>query len=151
MALYFLDTSALVKLYVREAGTEAMLAVAMPRTGNELGVLSLSTVEFRSALRRRQRAGDVDEATANEILTLFESHMENRFLTQPTTETVIGSALGLVDRHFLRAYDAVQLAGCLALAATRGQCVFACSDEVLLKAAQAEGASTFDPTREKAR
>jgi uncharacterized protein len=144
--LYFLDTSALVKLYVREEGTEAMLELARPQSGNEFGLLTLAAVEVRSAVRRRERMGDIDDGTASEILMLFESHLENRFIRQPLTEAVIEHGSKLVDRYFLRAYDAIQLSACLALASSRGECTFACSDQSLLKAAQAEGLSTFDPT-----
>ena len=42
MALYYLETSALVKLYVREPGTERMLALAARSSENRLAVLALS-------------------------------------------------------------------------------------------------------------
>jgi uncharacterized protein len=149
VALYFLDTSALAKLYIREEGTDSMLALTKVGQGNEFALLSIGTVEFRSALRRRQRAGDVDEPTASEILALFASHREERFIVQPLTETVIDGATDLVDRHFLRAYDAIQLSGCLTLASNRSGCIFTCSDEDLLKAARSEGLLTFDPAAQK--
>lgn len=145
MALYYLDTSALVKLYVREEGTDAMLGLTAGKLENEFALLSLSAVEFRSALRRRQKAGDVEERATSDIFTLYESHLEQRFIVQPLTEAIVDGALGIVDRYFLRAYDAVQLSGCLALASSRSACTFACSDEDLLKAARSEGLSTFDP------
>lgn len=149
MPLYFLDTSALVKLYVSEEGTNEMLALVQPGQQNELGILSVSAIEFRSALRRRQRSGDVEEAAVAEILNLFESHLKERLITQRLTDSVIDSAAALVDRHFLRAYDAFQLSGCLALASSRGDCIFACSDGALLRAAQEEALTTFDPTAKR--
>jgi uncharacterized protein len=149
VALYFLDTSALAKLYIREEGTDSMLALTKAEYGHEFALLSIATVEFRSALRRRQHAGDIDEPTASEILTLFASHRDERFIVQPLTETVIDSAADLVDRHVLRAYDAIQLSGCLTLVSNRSGCVFTCSDEDLLKAARTEGLLTFDPAAKK--
>ena len=53
MAFYYLYTSALVKLYVREPGTERMLALAARSSENRLAVLALAQVELRSAVRRR--------------------------------------------------------------------------------------------------
>jgi len=149
VALYFLDTSALAKLYVREEGTDSILALTKAEHGNEFALLSIATLEFRSAVRRRQRAGDIDEPTASEILTLFGSHREERFIVQPLTEAVIDGAARLIDRHFLRAYDAVQLSGCLTFASNRSACIFTCSDEVLLQAARSEGLLTFDPAAQK--
>jgi predicted nucleic acid-binding protein len=60
LALLYLDTSALVKLYVQEQGTEKMLELAHPDTGNRLVILSLSRIEFRAAVRRRAKLGYID-------------------------------------------------------------------------------------------
>lgn len=151
MAFYFLDTSALVKLYIQEEGTAAVLALTKPRETNDFGILSLAAVELRSALRRRERAGDINAAAVSEILDLFESHMRARFIVQPVTEPVIESAASLVDRHFLRAYDAVQLSACMSLASSRGDCTFTCSDESLIAAARAEGLSILNPAAKSGR
>jgi hypothetical protein len=43
--------------------------------------------------------------------------MEARFIRQMINETVIDTALEMIDRYALRAYDSVQLAGCLVLSA----------------------------------
>jgi predicted nucleic acid-binding protein len=56
-------------------------------------------------------------------------------------------ACDLLDRHSLRAYDAVQLAGCLVLEASRAaeRTVFVCSDAALLDAAQSEHLEILNP------
>lgn len=115
MAVYYLETSALVKLYVREPGTERLLRLANSTKGNQFSVLTLSQVEFHSAIRRRERAGDIDHNIANLILDRFGIHMQTRFLRQVLTESVLDSASEILDRYALRAYDAVQLAACLEL------------------------------------
>lgn len=107
MSVYYLDTSALVKLYVREPGSEQMLRLANASGGNTLAVLGLSRVEFRSAVRRRQRAGDVTEDIAGQLIARMEGHLRSIYLVQPLTELVVEEATALVDRHALRAYDAV--------------------------------------------
>jgi hypothetical protein len=57
-------------------------------------------------------------------------------------------ASALVDRHALRAYDAVQLAGYVALRGSTGTevPVFVCSDHALLEAARLEGIPILDPS-----
>lgn len=146
MGLFFLDTSALAKLYVRELGTDDMLELADDASA-DLTLLSISAVELRSALRRRQREGDITDEEAEEIASAFAVHLETRFLRQPVTEGIIQIALGLVDRHLLRAYDAIQLAGCLALRVSSGDVnpVFVCADHALSAAARAEGLATLVP------
>jgi len=144
--LYFLDTSALVKLYVREPGTDRLLPLVTDRPENRFAVSSISAVEVRSAIRRRQRAGDVDPDVAAEILDAVRSHLETRFVRQSVNDTVIEIAQEMIDRHALRAYDAIQLAACLVVGATsREGITFVCSDHRLLEAARSEQLSVFDP------
>jgi uncharacterized protein len=145
LGFYFLDTSALVKLYVQEPGTDRLLPL-MDRPDNRFAVLSISAVEVRSAIRRRQRAGDIDASVAAAILDDVRSHMETRFIRQMINETVIDTALEMIDRYALRAYDAIQLAGCLVVCATAAEAfVFVCSDHRLLEAAQSEQLRILDP------
>lgn len=147
MALYYLETSALVKLYVREPGTDRLLQLANNSVENRFAVLTLSQVEFRSAIRRRERAGDIDPTLAGLILDRFQQHVETRFLRQVLTDAVLDGASEMIDRYALRAYDAIQLAGCLALKTAVGvePLAFVCSDQHLLEAARSELLSILDP------
>ncbi len=147
MALYFLETSALVKLYVREAGTERLLELAAHAKGNQLAILSLAKVELHSAIRRRERSGELASTAADQLLALFHLHLEARFLLQQVSEHLLDTASVMIDRHGLRAYDAVQLAGYLVLRNSAGENVpvFVCADQSLLVAAQREGAPVIDP------
>lgn len=148
MALYYLETSALVKLYVLESGTERLLLLTDRSSGNRFAILSLSQVEFRSAIRRRERNGEIPASVANELLSAFKRHSETRFVTQMVSDFVLDIAAALVDRYALRAFDAIQLAGYAALkdAAGSDAPIFVCSDQGLLAAAKLEGALVLDPT-----
>jgi uncharacterized protein len=147
LALYYLDTSALVKLYVLESGTDRLLQLANDSPEHRLAVLAISPVEARSAIRRRERAGDIDPKTAALILDRLRQHMESKFLRQPLNDVVLDGALELIDRYALRTYDAIQLSGCLVLKAAVGTepPTFVCSDQALLSAARSELLSVFDP------
>ena len=146
MALYFLDTSALVKLYVQEPGTDQLLHLISDQPENRFAVLAISVVEVRSAIRRRQRAGDIEASLANAVLESLQRHMESRFLRQAVNDTVIDTALEMIDRYALRAYDAVQLAGCLVIRGAAAEAfTFVCSDHRLLEAARSEQLRVLDP------
>lgn len=148
MALFYLETSALVKLYVQEPGSEHLLQLASETAENRLAVLVLSPVEVRSAVRRRERSGDIDHPTARLILSRLQQHMEGRFVRQPLSEVVLDGAQEMIDRYALRAYDAIQLAGCLALRMASGDTdmpTFVCSDRQLLEAARSELLPVVDP------
>jgi hypothetical protein len=71
LALYFLDTSALVKVYGQEPGTDRLLSLIIDRPENRFAVLAIPIVEMRSAIRRRQRAGDIETEIAAAILDQF--------------------------------------------------------------------------------
>jgi len=145
--LYFLDTSALVKLYVQEAGTDRLLRLVGASTETRLALLSLSVVEVRSAIRRRQRTGDIDQDAADFVLGALQKHLESRYLRKSINDTLIDTALDAVDRYALPAYDAMQLAGCLVLCASeRRSWTFVCSDQQLLEAARSADLSVLDPT-----
>jgi len=150
LAFYFLETSALVKLYVRESGTERVLALANRTTENRLAILALTQVELRSAVRRRERNGEIPLLVATQLLETFKRHLETRFVSQMINDFILDVASALVDRHALRAYDAVQLAGYVALRGSTGTevPVFVCSDHALLEAARLEGIPILDPSSE---
>jgi predicted nucleic acid-binding protein len=146
LALYFLDTSALVKLYVQEPGTDRLLHLISDQPENRFAVLTISVVEVRSAIRRRQRAGDIEASIAVEVLESLQRHMESRFLRQAVNDIVIDTALEMIDRYSLRAYDAVQLAGCLVICRAAAEAfTFVCADHQLLEAARSEQLNVIDP------
>jgi predicted nucleic acid-binding protein len=148
LAFYYLETSALVKLYVREPGTDRMLALAERTAGNRFAILTLSKIEFRSAVRRREKNGEIPAKVANHLLDRFEHHLQSTFVTQTITDFVVDIACGLLDRHALRAYDAIQLAGYMALKGATGADVpvFVSSDQPLLEACYREGVPVMDPS-----
>jgi len=148
MALYYLETSALVKLYVYEAGTDRLLRLASGEAGHKFAIISLAQVEFRAAIRRQQRGGEISPSEAAGLLESFREHSEGKFLIQPVTDSVQDAALALIDAYPLKGYDAMQLAGYLGLRSISGaqEPVFVCADKALLRAARNEGCPTWDPT-----
>lgn len=148
MALLFLDTSALVKLYVQELGTDRMLALVNPAANHRVAISSLARLEFRAAVRRREKLGDIDHAIADGLIREFVDHLGSVYQVQPVNDAVLDEAAGMIDRYALRAYDAAQLGGCLALRSIFGDEVevqFVCADESLLEAARAEGIVVVNP------
>ena len=123
-----------------------MLRLAAPEADNDFAILSVAIVEFRSAVRRRQDAGDLEPNVATGLVELFHEHLETRFIRQPIVDFTVEAAADLVDRYRLRAYDAIQLSGCLTVAGSATGCIFACADSALLEAARAEGLLVLDPS-----
>lgn len=147
MALYYLETSALVKLYIYEVGTERLLSLAANPPGNKFAILSIAQVEFRAAVRRQQRGGEISGVDADSLIESFRQHSEGRFLIQPFTDSLLDVALALIDAYPLKGFDAVQLAGYLMLRSMSGddEPIFVCADKTLLSAARNEGCPILNP------
>ena len=147
MALYYLETSALVKLYVYEPGTERLLGLTASDAGHRFAILSLAQVEFRAAIRRRQRTGEISGSEADELIESFRQHSEGRFLMQSFPDSLLDVAMALIDAYALRGYDAMQLAGYLLLRSISGidEPTFVCADRALLASARDEGCPVLDP------
>jgi uncharacterized protein len=148
LTLYYLETSALVKLYVYEPGTERLLALTASDARHRFAILSLAQVEFRAAIRRRQRGGEIPDHAADELIDSFRQHSEGTFLIQPFSDSLLDVAFALVDGYALKGYDAMQLAGYLLLHSISGaeDPVFVCADKALLSAARNEGCPVLDPS-----
>ena len=135
--ILFCDTSALVKLYVREDGSDAVAASAA--TSEALAVCRVTWVEVMSALARRVRERPQDEAILASARDRFCVDWP-RYLCVEVTPELAELAGDYADTFALRAYDSVQLA---ALELTRrdlpGKLQFACFDIRLSKAARVLG------------
>ncbi len=150
MADYFLDTSALVKRHVKEAGSDRVRTLTGPRSGHTLYVARITAVEVFSAVSRRQRSGHLSAASAQAILGHFHRHMTRRYHVLELTPFLVEVAAKLARRRGLRAYDAVQLAiasnlNSLSRQAGFGPVTFLCSDRELNAAAVAQGMTVEDP------
>jgi predicted nucleic acid-binding protein len=147
VALYYLETSALVKLYVFEPGTEHLVSLAASSAGHRFAILALAQVEFRSAIRRQERGGEISKSEADTLIESFRQHSEGRFVIQPFTDSLLDVALALIDGYPLRGFDAMQLAGYLMLRSISGveEPIFVCADKALLSAARNEGCPVLDP------
>lgn len=136
MRLY-LDTSALVKLYVDEEGATAVRsAVAQAEL---IATSAIAYVEARAAFARRRWEGGLS-AGGHLSLTRDLERDWSRYLTIEVAVPVIRDAARLAARHRLRAYDAVHLASARTVASrVPGAFIFASWDAVLERAAAREG------------
>ena len=125
-----------MKRYVREAGSDRVrhwLASGTPATSR------LTEVEVASALMRRWREGRFGTAARDRALLALAGDLEALTIVE-IVPPVTARARALLERHPLRAGDALQLASCLLLRDTTGGAVaFAAFDDRLSQAARAEG------------
>jgi hypothetical protein len=150
MAVYFVDSSALVKRYISEIGSAWVVNLFDPALNNEVLIAAITGVEIIAAITRRTRGGSISVTDATAACNLFRSDLLSEYQVVEITENIINSAMALAEVRGLRGYDAVQLAaGCAvnALCITNGlpPVNFVCADDELNKAAASEGLMVENP------
>ena len=146
---YFVDSSALVKRYVRETGTAWVRGITRRRSSTDIYIALITAVEVTSAIARR-RGVTLSAAQASSLLSRFRKHLAGRYFPSQITPALMNDAMKLANTHRLRAYDAVQLAAALDVyrdwSANRlGAFVFVSADRDLNAAATAEGLTVEVP------
>jgi len=140
--ILYLDTSSLVKLYVAEKDSEEIRTLV--RGALAVATSAVAYVEAKAAFIRKVREGRIDEEGRKQIFEDFQKDWET-YLTIRVSEALIRRAGDLVDKHILRALDAVHLASaCMLRERTEHPVVFSSADERLAKAAASE-AFKFSP------
>lgn len=147
MTCYYLDASAWVKRYCREAGSAQVQALFVP--DHTLASATLGEVEVAATLARKHRAGESDAPTFTAQAAALGQDWR-RFVRVQLTASVMGVARDTALRAALRGADAVHLASVttlrVRLQALGAQLVLVAADGELLAAADAMGIVTWDPT-----
>lgn len=149
MSCYFLDSTAFVKLFVQEAGTDAIIRLMEATEDNRKLISAGTPLEVYAALKRRERTGGIapqDGEAARNILRVEAARM----VQQPLNPAVLEAARQLLDRHELRSAEALQLgAAVVAREMFQGmEIVFVSVDQKLLEAAKSERFETLNPIDE---
>jgi predicted nucleic acid-binding protein len=140
----FWDSSAIVPLVLEERASVACRHAL--RADPVMAVWALTRTEIVSAIRRRERDGELDAAEVATALGRIEKRSE-RWTEVEALEAVRERAERLLGIHALRAADALQLGAALALFddRPRGR-FFLTRDTDLAGAAGREGFSVVVPT-----
>ena len=155
MALYYFDTSALVKYYVAEPGSAWVRQVidALDPAGGQsphiILVAEITRVEVAAGLAAIERAGRIRRAERERAYHRFTSQLTQRYAIASLVTDDLATAAQLTQRHPLKAYDAVQLAVALrsqrTLSVRQHTLTFVSGDTPLITAAQAEELPTDNP------
>ena len=139
--ILFCDTSALVKLYVREAGSDALLAEA--GAASAVAVCRIAWAEAVAAMARRARDVPADAEALDAARQRLREHWSH-YVVVEVTQALVERAGDYADTFALRGYDSVQLAAARTVQeAGREDLRFACYDARLRKAAKVLGMSVF--------
>jgi uncharacterized protein len=150
MSAYFIDTSALLKRYVFEIGSDRVEQIVEPSTNNRLYIAQVTPIEIISAVARRVREKSVSSDTLPDVRAGLARHLRRGYVTIVFSDEIASIAMNLLANHPLRAFDSIQLATALAVeehlkSAGQASLVFLCSDQRLLSAASAVGLAVEEP------
>jgi uncharacterized protein len=150
MAAYFLDTSALVKRNVQEAGTAWVRNLTRATAPHDLYIARIAAVELIAAITRRERGGALTAAQGAAVIGHFRKRLSRRYIVVELSPALYDDAAQLARTHGLRGYDAVQLAAALVLNRERKNAglstvTLVAADAELNAAALAEGLLVEDP------
>ena len=105
--ILFCDTSALLKLFVNEIGSDSM---AKARSDSEaIAVCRITWAESMAAFAQRSRVKGANQAGLAQAKSLFENTWSN-FVISEVTQQLVEKAGMYAEAFALRGYDSVQLA-----------------------------------------
>jgi predicted nucleic acid-binding protein len=145
----FLDTSALVKAYITEPGTEVVKQII--RSPRESLVLSEHVaLEVLATLSYKYRDGQFTSRRYRKAREAFFRDYEHGFIIASVTNAVVQTAMELADTHRqigVGSLDLIHVATALHLreAASLPSITVACADRSMRLLASAAGFQVFDP------
>ena len=150
MAVYYLDTSALVKRYAQERGTAWVLGLTEVMAEHDLYTVRVTGPEMIAALFRKARAGEIPPDEASRLAENFRADWRGQYQIVEVTAHLADKAMELAEKHGLRGYDAVHLACAVALQEVREgmalpSLIFVSADAQQREAAAVEGFPVEDP------
>jgi hypothetical protein len=142
----YLDSSAWVKRYCRESGSEKVEELF--QSGRPLVCSRLGPVEVLAALARRRKSGSLSPETFEDLRGKVQADWET-FWKIDLSAKLMAKAERIASTLALRGADAVHFASALSiqesLAASRQQATLVASDRELIEAARATGMNALDP------
>jgi hypothetical protein len=150
VSLLYFDTSALIKRYVREVGSERVDALLIQES---VAVSSLVQVEVASALARRTREGRLNSERRDELYARFLDDLSDLAvvdLDEGVSARAADQARTSPPNAPLRALDAIHLASALVIFEASppedgSAGTFVTSDRQLQRADEQAGLRVLDP------
>ncbi len=150
MPVFYLDTSALTKLYRSEIGTPVIERLVNTRSATDRFFTSVLTVlELTSTVTRLMKGGEMRERSAGLIFGQLLEATRSWLREWPLDNGTVSRAIPLAKEYQLRAGDALQMATALEIFAIVPEVNVAVvsADRNLLRACNAHGVVVLDPAR----
>ena len=140
--IYYFDTSALVKIYHGETGSETARKLYDSATV-QIVISNLAIPETFSTFQRKRRDRLISKKDTLAVTRRFFADITTRFKVIPLAQQHILLSLDLIERQGLRTLDALHLAS--AFLSRPLKVTFVCADNQLIDAAISEGLVGLNP------
>jgi predicted nucleic acid-binding protein len=141
--MIYADSSALVKRYVKEAGSARLVETLS--SSDVVATSKLAFPELLSAFTRKRRSRELSEKSFRAAVRRLEEDWKD-LLVVDLHDDLLPLIKSLVMKYALKGADSVHLSSALWLSESSGMSVvFSASDAQLLKAARAERLEIFNP------
>ncbi len=127
----FLDTSSLIKLYHREAGSYIVDNIFQQNTITEIFLSELTKIEFVSAFWKKARTQEITVIKAGQLITVFEKDFK-KYTFIPINTHIISNAQVFITKYAqqgLRTLDCIQLS--IAVSLINDVNLFVTSDKLM--------------------
>lgn len=147
MPVYYIETSALLKKYRTEKGTDAVEELFQEKHENDRFVTSyLTLLESVSVVTRMFKSGSFSRRLYQATLGNLERDSSRLMSLDSVSDAVISEAIKQSMTHALRAPDAIHLASALRISSASNEKIyFLCSDTRLKTACLSSGLLVLDP------
>ncbi len=147
MNIYYLDTSALIKRYHREMGTEKVnqLFEEILVRKSDAFISYLGVLEAVSAITRHKK--ELGSSYSKVMKGVLMEVSENLSII-PIDDEVVTTSMKMVLTHNIRSLDAIHLATAVIIKSyLNKEIIFISSDKELLNAAEIEGFKVLNPEK----
>ena len=142
----FFDTSALIKYFHREKGTETVIDLIQEKA-QQVYILEIARIEMLSAVFRRYRNQEISDAQLDIVLTGIGKEIL-QFTIEPLDTLVLQESLQLMEKfgktNGLRTLDSLHLASLNLI--EEHELVLVSSDHTLCKISEKLGFTCINPT-----
>ncbi len=146
ITFYFFDTSALIKRYHLEKGTNRVDQI-FDSPSNAIAISNIAITETFSAFSQKLQRGEITENALNMAVSQFSTDVLERFIVIDIDNIHIAKSKEIVLTYHLRALDALQLSVASEEFSELGA-VFVCSDVSLCRGAENEDFEVLNPEEE---
>lgn len=142
MKYYFFDTSALVKRYHKETGSEKVDKI-FDSEERTIIISNLAITEIISAFNKKRIKREISKEDMDLVLSRFFSDVIEDFVVLGLEDIHIKLSIELILKHDIRTLDSLQLS--IALGIKEFNLIFVSADSDLCKVAKKEDFQVINP------